>query len=880
MRWLSRSWAWLLDRPLWQLLLLNLGAIGLFIVGAWLGPHPGTLRLEAAFYESIFRSIFGGWTRAGRWSFVVSLAVVDSVFPFLYAAGLRRLYERWCRRLGFEPLQIILTLPAVAAGFDLTENALTLLAIAAWRWGASGLGALVAMVAMASLVKWAVLFVVALAFAVSLFQSRWGWAFATCRFGFVSVALGGLPLLATSQGQDLLRILADPATGRLQWSLALVTLLAWAASVWYWSRVLLMVRWGADTNDEEDTARRIVLWLPRGLGAAAILLVGAAFAWTRAGDASLGPSLVWHAVGCVALAVLFFFAVSQRRRWLGALGLPPAPPRVSSWRQLPRSTRALASGAIGLSLILLLLITSRPVFVGQSLGAVAMVFAFSAHLAFAGSLAVFLERVWSLRLVLLALVCAAFFSRFNDNHALRLVPGGDLDLRPPLAAAFDAWAADRLGGWPEGKPMPVFLVAAEGGGIRAAYWTAVVLGRLSDRHPAFARQVFAVSGVSGGSVGAATFVSLLRDREHLATCGPFARRERHATDGLGPIELCAQEVLRQDFLSPVLAKMLSPDLLQWFVPFPVPAFDRARALEASFTDAYRRALETDGFEARTFDTPFSSAWPRCSTPACDPAPAFALPALLLNGTHVETGRRMLHAPVRWTSDELPEVTDLAELLGADVRLATAAHDSARFAYVSPAGRLLSRAGHDYDHVVDGGYFENSGAATLQDVLPVLQRSPQRDRLRFVVLYLCNSAGRCWGADTGVGPDKPQLQPPDLTEVFAPVRSLLGARDARGQLALAEISRTPELAGFLEFGACPGDPAQRQAPEPLGWQLSEGMRARLSLQAAGGAEAPGNRTSDECVGALLAGDPGPPGCERRLDPKVACATPVTGVGGVR
>jgi hypothetical protein len=226
------------------------------------------------------------------------------------------------------------------------------------------------------------------------------------------------------------------------------------------------------------------------------------------------------------------------------------------------------------------------------------------------------------------------------------------------------------------------------------------------------------------------------------------------------------------------------------------------------------------------------------------------------------------------------VTDLAELLGADVRLTTAAHDSARFAYVSPAGRLLSLAGRDYDHVVDGGYFENSGAATLQDVLGVLRQSPQVDRLRFVVLYLCNAAERCWGADTGIGPDKPELQPIDMTEVFAPVRALLGARDARGELALAEISRTPELTGFVEFGACPGDPTQRQAPEPLGWQLSEGMRKRLSDQAAGSEGAPGNLTSDACVAALLAGDPRPPGCEKRLGPKAACATPVPGVGGVQ
>jgi hypothetical protein len=118
----------------------------------------------------------------------------------------------------------------------------------------------------------------------------------------------------------------------------------------------------------------------------------------------------------------------------------------------------------------------------------------------------------------------------------------------------------------------------------------------------------------------------------------------------------------------------------------------------------------------------------------------------------------------------------------------------------------------------------------------------------------------------------------MTELFAPVRALLGARDARGELALAEISRTPESTGFVEFGACPGDPAQRRAPEPLGWLLSDGMRARLSAQAAGNAEAAGNLTSEGCVAALLAGDPRPPRCEERLGPGTACATPVSVVAG--
>ena len=57
---------------------------------------------------------------------------------------------------------------------------------------------------------------------------------------------------------------------------------------------------------------------------------------------------------------------------------------------------------------------------------------------------------------------------------------------------------------------PVFVVSAQGGGLYAAYNTATFLARLIDLCPGFRRHLFAISSVSGGSVGAAVFASALR----------------------------------------------------------------------------------------------------------------------------------------------------------------------------------------------------------------------------------------------------------------------------------------------------------------------------------------------------------------------------------
>ena len=67
---------------------------------------------------------------------------------------------------------------------------------------------------------------------------------------------------------------------------------------------------------------------------------------------------------------------------------------------------------------------------------------------------------------------------------------------------------------------------------------------------------------------------------------------------------------------------------------------------------------------------------------------------------------------------------------------TAAHNSARFTYVSPAGKLVSsgeksqnrshsgKKSQNRGYVIDGGYFENYGALTA---LELARRRSFRDR---------------------------------------------------------------------------------------------------------------------------------------------------------
>lgn len=136
--------------------------------------------------------------------------------------------------------------------------------------------------------------------------------------------------------------------------------------------------------------------------------------------------------------------------------------------------------------------------------------------------------------------------------------------KPRKSATFDLWLV--LTGRKKRDPYPVFIVAAAGGGAYAAYYTAMFLARLQDRCPNFAQHTFAISGVSGGSLGATVFAALAKQ---MAKNGDYIECNFNVPPKDGPFEEKVREIFSADLLSPVLAAALFPDLLQRVLPFPV-----------------------------------------------------------------------------------------------------------------------------------------------------------------------------------------------------------------------------------------------------------------------------------------------------------------------
>jgi hypothetical protein len=285
--------------------------------------------------------------------------------------------------------------------------------------------------------------------------------------------------------------------------------------------------------------------------------------------------------------------------------------------------------------------------------------------------------------------------------------------RKPLNDALTAWLEQLCEpGTPcstqESRPLAVYFVATEGGGIRAAYWTALVLAELSRRIQNFDRVTFSISGVSGGAMGAAIYRACTLEM-------PDKLME------------CVQRLGDGHFLGPLLSTWMFEDILARVVP------------------TYLCATPGCGLMSRGawFEQAMEDVWEKMHEPiaASRLSGKAHVPYLLLNSTWVETGERAIASDLEIQPTSFPTARDQLAIMGKDLPLSTAAHNAARFPYVNAIGSLhtlpdwcpmVKRAGLNRDkpiscgHLADGGYFDNSGGHSTSDVLRALAILLARD----------------------------------------------------------------------------------------------------------------------------------------------------------
>jgi hypothetical protein len=502
--------------------------------------------------------------------------------------------------------------------------------------------------------------------------------------------------------------------------------------------------------------------------------------------------------------------------------------------------RAVSLSLYALGIAVWLAIAFEPLRAPHSLGSIAI------FLIFIMSLAVCVSDLLRMHdrhgipalttLVLLAFVLSWF--NISDNHLVTTIERAK-DARPvvPTALAFQEWLdgrKDRSSFQKRGQPYPVFIISAEGGGLYAAQFTATFLARAQDRCPNFAQHVFAISAVSGGSLGAGIFASLSK---RFANNGPW-QDCRFGDLGVGPFETKTSAILNRDFLSPIVGAALFPDFIHAFVPWLPPARDRARVFDQSIEEAWTETLPNT---PNPLKEPYLSFWD----------PKGVAPAVLMNTTQVENGMRVVVTPFM-SVDRPMESGSLhqrstrtvyirTKLLdegweglkpSEDISLSTAIGLSARFPWVMPSARF--KTSKTEFRLVDGGYLDNSGDETafdlvmeLREILSVGKLSNRITIPEFEV-HLISLAD-----DIVLAPGAIQ----SFGDLLSPVRTMLSTRPTRSQLdkqrVRAFLNTTPGITVGTEGDFSTPTPLvelnHTEFEVPLGWQLSEASRALIAAQ---------------------------------------------------
>jgi hypothetical protein len=411
------------------------------------------------------------------------------------------------------------------------------------------------------------------------------------------------------------------------------------------------------------------------------------------------------------------------------------------------------------------------------------------------------------------------------------VPRLTVAKRPNLDEALQKYV-DCRADWHETERMPAIIVASEGGASRSAVWTLSVMRMLDAKTGgAFGAHLFAISSVSGGSLGAVTYNIAHRGKFGIPAKAPMAAEQiGFWKDNLAHVV----ELGRTDLLSSAIADTFTSDMALGFPrrgPTLAHAFEHFWNQQFSPTDT-----GTLGFLGMRHDGGDEQS---------------CLPQLILNGTDVESGNRLLtssialgEAPndgstdtVQWRERPFADAVDLIYQRDSDFPASAAVLNSARFPLISPPGRLPHSKGdgtvvasdvrtQDFE-VIDGGVFDDYSGRTAWELADAIREDPKwHDRLDPIVVLITNDAeddpvtcdgasgppGTAASAQAAASDTATPLQPGQPQGgVGAPeiLSSLLGLYNVRGAHARTELATL-----YRKYcTATAGGTRQSQAPPP-------------------------------------------------------------------
>ena len=586
-----------------------------------------------------------------------------------------------------------------------------------------------------------------------------------------------------------------------------IAIILWSLVIWYSARVMLQLL--KINIPYGPRIQNYIKWVPRILGIMPYLLTFIALSTSEISNHIL---LILYTL----LAVIYLLFVIFRNK---IFNLQEAHirynPRGSKFLSLPIRTQRIIYGAYFLAFVILLLLFLPPEWQIAAFFQPATIIIIGFILfSMIGMMIFYFDYPYRLPIFWIIMIVMCVFSLFNNNHHIRTIENSEnrVSMRPEMETHLQDWLLFHQDEFKNLDSIPIYIVAAEGGGIRGLNWTAGVLQQLESKLPHFYDHVYAVSGVSGGAVGALFFHSYYNDVA-------LEMNNNKLSDEVSKAELKKfQEIISADYLSGVTGALIGPDMVQRFLPFPVSYFDRARWLEDNWSSEY---FEQTGHH--TLDDPFLSVTGQQGQAI-----------FYINSTIVETGQKAILSNIQLNENYFPEIIDLHKLTGRDVPVKTAGLISARFPYITPPGTVKDKNGNDWGNLVDAGYYENTGIETalqvsyqLSDLINnsnAMKNIPNdyRKKLQPTIIFIKNDNTEVSNAPSS----------DFMLDVLAPPNAFINTWAKRGNATVrnSELygARVQPKIAFISF-ELDRKTGGKNLTIPLGWFLSDISKKEFETQ---------------------------------------------------
>jgi hypothetical protein len=528
-----------------------------------------------------------------------------------------------------------------------------------------------------------------------------------CWLSIIMLLAGIFAFLLNGQGQDIVTAFNE----NMHWGMSVATaccMLFWGVESWFGARLSLDL--SDITSLHQAHENKVAIWLPRILGFLSMTVFYISYLCFK--------ETYWVGDLTILLLpfVIYWFLIVRRRKLIhqwnnsnlsGKYNCQIETNKIKNeairYAEVTKAGKRLFLLPLVLFLLLVLAISIFPVtFPSGCTPTIIILLGIAVWTGIATAFGAF-EKIQKTPLILITAIVIFLFSYLNNNHTVRTI--NPVKAPVSIASSLQKWVAQLPSD--SGKVKTLYIACGEGGGIRAAYWTASVLASITDSVPAFPKHLFALSTVSGGSLGASAYNAILRYNK------PHESYTHQVRD-----------FMKEDYLSPVAAAFLFSDALQRILPLAVGHFDRARYLEWSWEKGWEKNFATT---TNPFANGMQQLW----------NDSILLPNLFLNCAHTESGRRLVVSNLSFNEDEW-QSNNVSKLIDKDMPLSSSTLLSARFPILSPGAKIIDSLHHYWGTIVDGGYFDNYGAVTAADLYNDIRKVYKPSELKIVVLMILNS----------------------------------------------------------------------------------------------------------------------------------------------